>query len=117
MKELDPATYLLKADLLEAFKQQLKKDFESSSCRADFVDRLTPGYMALREAIKNEVNYIQKHMPSALYMLLYRVDISEFQLKNHQHNHPELDLEEAISELIIKRILQKVVYKKTFSGK
>ena len=117
MKELDPATYLLKLDLLEAFKLQLKKDFESSSCNADFVDGLAPGYDSLKLAITSELKHIVKHLPTTLYSLLYRIDISEAQLKNHQHNHPELDFEEALSELIIKRILQKVVYKKTFSGK
>jgi hypothetical protein len=47
---------------------------------------------------------------------LYRVDVSERQLKEYHHKHLTLNFEEIVIELVIKRILQKIILKKKFSG-
>jgi hypothetical protein len=48
--------------------------------------------------------------------LLYRVDISEAQLKRYLTESPAEDTLVTIAELIIKRVLQKVVIRKYYKG-
>ena len=115
MEELDVNNHLLKEDLFELFKIQLKKDFEVSGRNGDFVENLPSQFDSLREKIQREINCILKESSSSLPGLLYRVDISEFQLKKYQSENKMLDFEELIAELIIKRILQKVILRKKFS--
>ena len=52
---------------------------------------------------------------NSLKNLLYRIDITELQIKNAALKNPELHLQFLLAELIIKRILQKVVLKELYS--
>jgi hypothetical protein len=113
-EDLEINNHLLKADLFAAFKTQLKKDFESSAVNADFVDALPSDFYLIRGSIIHQTGGLFKN-GSLLSALLYRVDISELQLKRSQEKNKNLSFEEIVSELIIKRILQKVILKKTFS--
>ena len=115
MEELDVNTYLLKENLFDLFKLQLKKDFEGAGASADFADHLPSEYNALKVAVEEQLNPMLKNNGSLLSSLLYRIDISEAQLQSYQHKNTSLPFEELLAELIIKRILQKVILKKTFS--
>ena len=115
MEELDPGTYLSEQDFFQLFKTQLKKDFEGSGINGDFTDNLLPDFHLLKEKLIQELYGVFKNS-SQLAGLLYRVDNSEAQLKKYQVLSPDLNFEELIAELIIKRVLQKVVLKKRFSS-
>lgn len=115
MEELDVNNQLLIEDLFELFKIQLKKDFEGSGRNGDFAEHLPSQFDTLKEKIQREIRCILKDSSSSLAGLLYRVDISEFQLKKYQSENKIIDFEEVIAELIIKRILQKVILRKKFS--
>lgn len=115
MKELSINDQLLKEDLFVLFLSQLRKDFESSALDADFVDSLPKEFDRLREALIFQLAPLFKHGSSTLSSLLYRIDISESTLQNYQKKNQHLKFEEVVAELIIKRILQKVVLKKTYS--
>jgi hypothetical protein len=115
MFELSVNSYLQKEDLFELFKRQLKKDFEGAGLSADFTASLPINFEELKSLIIKQLIHISKHSHSALNNLLYRVDISELQLKTYQKNNPTLNDEELKAELIIKRELQKIILKKNFS--
>jgi hypothetical protein len=115
MFELSVNSYLQKEDLFELFKQQLKKDFEGAGLNADFTAFLPLNFEELKSLIIRQLIHISKHSHSTLNNLLYRVDISELQLKTYQKNNPNLNDEELRAELIIKRELQKIILKKNFS--
>jgi hypothetical protein len=114
MEELNVNNYLISENLFELFKIQLKKDFDSCSLNTDFIDSLPVQFELLRSSLLVELKPLLK-ANSILSNLLYRIDISEIQIKNYQLKNPTIDFEEVLAELIIKRILQKVILKKKFS--
>lgn len=117
MEELDINTSLLKENLFELFKAQLKKDFESAGVNAGFTEQLPCDFEAMRQIIIAELEPMLKTGGTLVSSLLYRIDISEMQLRNYQDSHPDLSFPETLAELIIKRILQKVILKKTYSNR
>jgi hypothetical protein len=114
MEELETKAYLINEELFERFKKQLKKDFETSGVEAGFAENLLPEWISLKEVISRALQPQLKNS-SSLSALLYRIDINESEIQQYQIKHPEAPFEEIIAELIIKRILQKVVLKKKFS--
>ncbi len=110
----DIITGLTKPDLFEKFKNQLKKDFENCSLDSDFCNQINSNFNDLLLSLARQVETISKNFPGKLNELLYRVDISEHQIKKQSRLKPGVTLDEIIAELIIKRELQKVVYKEYF---
>jgi hypothetical protein len=100
---------LSKKVLFAAFKVQLAKDFVQSNFSADFIGTLEPDYTRIHEAIMRELRRVEKSDNARLMSLLYRVDVSEAQLKRYLDERPNEDHLITIAELIIKRVLQKVV--------
>jgi thymidylate kinase len=98
-------------ELFDAFKTQLAKDFEQSNFPFDFVTTLEPNYNSIHEKIANELQRNEKKIGFTIMPLLYRVDISEAQLKKYLTEHSSENHFHVIAELIIKRVLQKVVTK------
>lgn len=109
-------TQLTRKDLFEAFKIQLAKDFEQSNFSAEFVKTLEPDYARIHEKILFELQRSQKRADSDVMNLLYRVDISEAQLKRYLAESPSENHLVTIAELIIKRVLQKVVIRQYYKG-
>lgn len=106
---------LQKPDLFEKFKTQLKRDFELCGF-ADY----TPTFVSndLQEvfnAVLKSVVSLEHKGSSYLMNLLYRIDLTEKQIKSAAHQQPETPFQHIIAELIIKRILQKVIIKEQYS--
>ncbi len=116
MEDLELNQQLMKEDLFTLFKTQLQKDFEVSGIPTDFIKELPSNFGLLRTELIVQLKPVLKNTYSSLSNLLYRVDISESQVKKYEQTNPELNFEEQIAELIIKRILQKVILKKRFSN-
>ena len=114
MEELDVNSYLVQENLFDLFKKQIKKDFGSCSLSTDFVETLPLDLDLLKNSILTELQPLLKNN-TQLSALLYRIDISEVQINNYQSKNKSLAFEEILAELIIKRILQKVILKKRFS--
>ncbi len=58
---------------------------------------------------------IEKKDSSSIQNLLYRIDVTELQIKKEASNHLEKNFQQILAELIIKRILQKVILKEQYS--
>ncbi len=115
MSELpDNFSALAKPDLFEAFKAQVKKDFENCALNSEFVLKMDPDYGMLLQLIAVEVEVIIKLSSTKLSELLYRIDISERQIKKLSNLKADSDFTDIVSELIIKRELQKVVFKQMY---
>lgn len=114
MEELTVVESLACEDLFVLFRQQLKKDFEGAGINGDFCEALIPDFTDLKNKLQKELDHVLRN--NQLTGLLYRIDISEVQLKNYQAASPRLLFEEILAETIIKRILQKVILKKRFSS-
>ena len=104
-------------DLFGAFKIQLAKDFEQSEFPADFVDTLEPDYSSIHEKIAAELQRNESKPGFNVMRLLNRIDISEPQLKRYLHESKNKNRIDVIAELIIKRVLQKVVIKQHYKNK
>lgn len=96
-------------ELFIAFKTQLAKDFQQGNFSIDFIANLEPDYNNIHQKITNELQ--RNERKADLMKLLNRVDISEQQLKRYLSEQKSEDPSRVIAELIIKRVLQKVVIK------
>ncbi len=114
MVEIDLNNQLIEIDLFNLFKKQLKKDFETCGLDINFIDELPSDFLKLKIILINQLQplFINKIV---LSNLLNRIDISETQLNNYQVKKISFSFEEIITELIVKRTLQKVILKKRFS--
>jgi uncharacterized membrane-anchored protein YhcB (DUF1043 family) len=103
-------------DLFEAFRKQLQKDFDQCNYSADFVKTLEPDYGSIHEKIMFELQN-KKKSDFNLRQLLYRIDISESQLVKHLNEYKNENYFGVLADLIIKRVLQKVVIKQYYKSK
>lgn len=113
----DNFSALAKPDLFEAFKNQIKKDFEMCALNADFVLKLDSDYGLLLQSLAKEIEAVMKNYSTKLSELLYRIDISEQQVKKLSKEKTDSHLFDIVAELIIKRELQKVVIREMFKSK
>lgn len=108
---------LSRQDLFDAFKLQLTKDFEQSNFQSDFIKALEPNYTRIHEKIVRELQRSGNRADYNLMQLLYRIDISEAQLKKYLNENQNENHLITIADLIIKRVLQKVVIKQYYKRK
>lgn len=106
---------LQRPDLFEKFKVQLSRDFELCGF-SDIAPRLNSNNLEhiFQEVLKS-VMVIEKNDSASLQNLLYRIDVTELQIKKEAGSHPEKNFQQILAELIIKRILQKVILKQQYS--
>lgn len=104
-------------NLFDAFKRQLAKDFEQSNFPAAFVEALEPNFSSIREKLAFELQYNEKKAGFNLMQLLNRIDISEAQLKKYLSEYKNENHFKVIAELMIKRVLQKVVIRQHYKEK
>jgi disulfide oxidoreductase YuzD len=107
---------LTSKELFDAFKAQLARDFDQSNFQSDFVAALEPDYQRIHEKIMHELQQNEKRADFNLMHLLYRVDISEAQLKRYLSESKGEGHFHVIAELIIKRVLQKVVIRRYYKN-
>jgi uncharacterized membrane-anchored protein YhcB (DUF1043 family) len=112
----DIKNQLSSKDLFDAFKTQLVRDFEQCNFPADFVANLEPDYISIYEKIAVELQHNEKKTDFNLMHLLYRVDISEAQLKKYLTESTDQNYFNVIAELVIKRVLQKIVIKRYYKN-
>jgi len=103
-------------ELFEAFKMQLVRDFQQSNFPVDFVKDLEPDYTTIHARIVSELQYSEQRADFNIMHLLYRIDISEAQLKRYLSEAKNEQYFNVIAELIIKRVLQKVVVKQYYKN-
>jgi hypothetical protein len=118
MEELpDINSGLLRPDLFAKFREQLKKDFVGSGLNGDFAMTLEQDYDLIFKKVIDEIDKAGRTAHSKLTGLLYRIDVSELQIKKLSREKPENEMNEIMAELIIKRELQKVVIKEHYRNK
>lgn len=102
-----------KPGLFEKFKAQVYRDFDLAGV-VEFLPLIESNNLShLKEVFFDAI--LKLEMGNALKNLLYRIDITELQIKRASQNSPENPLQQVLAELMIKRILQKVVLKELYS--
>ena len=111
--EIDTITSLQKPGLFEKFKAQVYKDFELAGA-LEYLPAIESNNLdQLMHEFFNAV--VKLEMSNALKTLLYRIDITELQIKQASQKNTQNPIQHVLAELMIKRILQKVVLKELYS--
>lgn len=105
---------LNKPELFEKFCSQLYKDYELGGC-GEFAPFISGRLEDLQLAVAQSLAEIAKR-PAAYQSLLYRVDISEQQIHKAIESKKDMPLLDIVAELIIKRVLQKVILKQLYAS-
>jgi hypothetical protein len=101
--------------LVTKFLEQLRKDFDTCGVGSFFKDLSSPlNYELLVAEVNSALLNIEKQGYSVYNQLLYRVDVPEKEIARVSAMENK---NAAIAEIIIKRILQKVILKIQFSKK
>ena len=106
---------LQRVDLFEKFKTQLHRDFELSGFADESPQLSSNNLEHVFHEVMKAVMVIEKKDSSSIQNLLYRIDVTELQIKKEATNHPEKNFQQILAELIVKRILQKVILKEQYS--
>lgn len=104
-------------ELIEKFYIQLLKDFEMSDVSAYLEPIVVFEYDEIHSNIMNALKKIDNKDFSKYRHLLYRIDISEKTVELELKSKPDNARYAVLADLIIKRILQKVILKIQFSKK
>lgn len=102
-------------DLATKFLAQLRKDFDACGMVDFFNEIFVPlDYTLLVDTLEKALMVLEKQGFNAYQQLFYRVDLPEKQIAKLSLTDNK---NKAIAELIIKRILQKVILKIQYSKK
>lgn len=113
--EIERIQDLQKPDLFEKFKTQLHRDFELCGFVDEAPKIISNNLEHVFQEVLKSVMIIEEKDSGSLQNLLYRIDVTELQIKKETVNHPEKNFQQILAELIVKRILQKVILKQQYS--
>ena len=115
LSELQP--YYNRTDLLEKVVDQIQKDFNWFSFEIVFNNNSElSAYQQLYNQILPIVDEMLNDDYPKLLAMLYRIDLDENFLNRKLKETPNADTDEVISDLIIKRELQKIIIKDIYSS-
>ncbi len=110
------SNYYNRKDLLEKVVNQIKKDFDWFSFEIQFTGKEESAYVELFQQILPLVDELINDDYPKLMALLYRIDIDDEMLDRKLKEYGQVDTHEVITDLIIKRELQKVIIREIYSG-
>jgi len=111
--DIEILSSLEKPDLFEKFRRQVYKDFEMAGV-SSFTPKIdSTNLEEIQQAFYQSI--LKLDVGNALKNLIYRIDISENQIKKASLEYPKEALQFILAELMIKRILQKVILKELHS--
>lgn len=116
LNELQP--FYNKKELIKKVVTQIKKDFNWFNLEIVFTDseKTTP-YQELYNQILPLIDELLNDDYPKLLAMLYRIDLEENFLNRKLKETPNADTDEVITDLIIKRELQKVIIREAYSQK
>lgn len=106
---------LSKPELFQKFMLQLHKDYEMCGVEQYFPVIENNDLLQIHRAITRSVDEMNRLQSSSFLNFLYRIDISESQIQKAISAKPEEEPHSIVAELIIKRVLQKVILKQLYS--
>ncbi|TAL58042.1 MAG: hypothetical protein EPN85_12510 [Bacteroidetes bacterium] len=113
----DITPYLNRLDILNETALQIIKDFGINGHEIKFSGNKEGAYQELFSQILPIVEKLQKENFRNFYNLMYRIDISESQIKKAVELAADKSFSEIVTDLTLKRELLKVVTRKKLSSK
>jgi hypothetical protein len=114
LSELSP--YYSRTDLLEKVVEQIKKDFNWFNFEITFSGKEETPYQELYNQILPLIDELLNDDYPKLMAMLYRIDIDEEFLNRQLKSSAHADTDEVITDLILKRELQKVIIRQLYSS-
>ena len=115
LTETNLQTYFNKAEIVRQTAEQIMKDFGVFGLQIDFSGDIENDYIELHTQLIAQIDELIKTSYSKLISVLYRIDLSEEELRQGAKELPRYNQVEAIAHLIIVRELKKVLSRKFFS--
>ena len=113
----DLSQYFNRIDLIKDTANQIIKDFEMFGLEIKFSGDSFQAYDELFQQIEPHINRLINSNQQKFMGILYRIDLSDHQIKKAMNKNTSESFSVVVSDLIIKRELQKVVirnyYKKS----
>jgi hypothetical protein len=109
MKLNDLTPYFNRLDLIKDTANQIIKDFDMFGLEIKFSGNAYNAYEELFEQIEPHINQLINSNQQKFMSILYRIDLSDEQLKKAVKENTTEPFSAIVSDLIIKRELQKVV--------
>lgn len=110
--------YYNRQDLLQKVVTQIQKDFDWFNLKVHFTNNdEKSAYQELYEKILPLIDEMLNEDYPKLLAILYRIDIDEDFLNRKLKEIANADTDEVITDLIIKRELQKIIIKEIYSSK
>lgn len=103
-------------DLLQQVVAQLNKDFQLSGFEVNFTGSDEDAYQELTDQLIPVIDYMLEHQTERFWSLLYGIDLNEAQVRKALFGE-EADSLQRLTDLILKRELQKVVIRNHYAGK
>ncbi len=111
------SAYYHRIDLLEKVVEQVKKDFNWFNFEIIFTGEKESPYQELYQQILPLIDSLLNDDYPKLMSMLYRIDIDEDFLNRQLKESAQADTDEVITDLIIKRELQKVIIRGMYNSK
>ena len=112
----DLSSYYSRTDLLKKVVVQLKKDFNWFSFEITFEGNQESPYQELYNQILPLIEELLNDDYPKLMAVLYRIDLDEEFLNRKLKENSQADTDEVITDLILKRELQKVIIRDMYSS-
>jgi len=103
-------------DLLQQVVAQLNKDFQLSGFEVNFTDNEADAYRELSEQLIPVIDYMLEYQTERFWSLLYGIDLNEKQVREALFGE-EVNTLQRLTDLILKRELQKVVIRNHYAGR
>jgi hypothetical protein len=116
MNFTDLSKYFNRLDLIKDTANQIIKDFDMFGMEVKFSGNSYNAYEELFDQIEPHIKKLIDFNHSKFMGVLYRIDLNDSQIKNAIEQNSSESFSEIITDLIIKRELQKVVIRNHYKG-
>ena len=104
--------------LLQEVVEQINKDFRLQGFEVEFSGKGEEAYQELTAQLKPVIEYMLENLTEKFWNLIYGIDLSESKVRQILFgSDQEIDAIQELTDLILKRELQKVVIRLHYSGK
>jgi hypothetical protein len=103
-------------DLLQEVVTQLNRDFQLNGFEVEFSGKTESAYQELTRQLVPVIDYMLENQADRFWNLLYSIDLDETKVKDAIFGKDTNSIQ-LLTDLILKRELQKVVIRNFYSGK
>ncbi len=113
---LNIARYINRLEIIKQVAEQVIKDFEMFGLEVRFSGNPYDAYEELFDQVQPGLDKLLQTNQQKFLSILYRIDLSEEQVKKAVQANTSEPFSAIVTDLILKRELQKVVFRNSLKG-